>query len=159
MCAHGVLLSQQPSLASTGSSSVHILSYLPLALHYCPEPRLSNARFTTASLVCITDGRSHQMQGLGVTFYPCRGTEQTGPFTQLPASEGWWQDSVGHMREKLSAAKIHFPPRNPLINPWWLCWLKGRCPPELPSRLGKSNSESVCTREKGIHTDKLAPQH
>lgn len=37
--------------------------------------------------------------------------------------------------------------------------VKGQCPPELPSRLGKSNSESVCTREKDIHTDKLAAQH
>lgn len=118
MCAHGVLLSQHPSLASSGSSSVHILSYLPFALHYCPESGLSNAGFTTESLHhCITDGRSHKMQGLGLTFYPCRGTEQTGPFTQLPASEGRWQDSVGKMTEKVYVAKIHGATLSILGNP------------------------------------------
>lgn len=79
----------------------YIVVSLPLTLHYHPESGFSNARLMTAALVCNTDGRSHKMQGLGQTFYPCRGTEQTGPFTQLPASESQWQGSLGKMIEKL----------------------------------------------------------
>lgn len=99
MCTWGAPFTA--SLTSFFSKFQCPLSYLPPALHDCPESGLSNARFTTASFVCNTDGRSHKMQGLGLTFYPCRGTQQTGPLTQHPASEGQWQDSVGKMIEKL----------------------------------------------------------